>query len=396
MIAVGGMRQYGYAGAADRIARKFVDTVADDFAAHGTIVEKYDVRRRTSDLGAGIRFGYAANQIGFGWTNAVVLELIAGLDRTTTAPRAPPFAPLVRLGAGPILSPQGDGFEAAGVFNPAVIRRGRDYVMLYRAQDRAGVSRLGYATSPDGLRFTRHPEPLFVPAADYERRGVEDPRLVEIDGTYYLTYTAYDGTDAQLALATSTDLETWQRRGVILPANRGRWNVHWTKSGAILPEKVNGKYWMYYMADAADGADQLGVAESTDLLHWTESLDAPLLARRPGFFDSRVVEPGPPPIVTDKGILLIYNGADDRLVYSTGWALFDRRDPTKVIARSDRPVFEAQQPWERVGQVPNVVFVEGLVRDGARWLVYYGAADKYIGVATTGPAAPVPSRTPVR
>jgi predicted GH43/DUF377 family glycosyl hydrolase len=387
MISVGGLRRYGYGQAADRIAGAFIGTVADDFAAHGTIVEKYDVRRRTSDLGVGIRFGYAANQVGFGWTNAAVLELLAGLGTTAAAPRAPPFADWVRLGSGaPILSPRGDGFEAAGVFNPAVIRRGPEYVMLYRAQDRAGVSRLGYATSTDGLTFRRRAVPVLLPEAKYEQHGVEDPRLVEIDGQYYLTYTAYDGTDAQLALATSADLQHWERRGVILPANRGRWNVHWTKSGAILPLKVNGKYWMYYMADAASGADQLGVAESTDLLHWTESLDAPLLARRPGFFDARVVEPGPPPIVTDEGILLVYNGADDRLVYSTGWALFDRHDPTKVIARSDRPVFEAERPWERIGQVPNVVFVEGLVREGRRWLLYYGAADKYIGVASTGPA----------
>ena len=77
----------------------------------------------------------------------------------------------------------------------------------------------------------------------------------------------------------------------------------------------------------------------------------------------------------------MYNGADDRLVYSTGWALFDVRDPTKLIARSERPVFEPERPWERVGQVPNVVFVEGLVQDGRRWLAYYGAADKYIGAA---------------
>jgi predicted GH43/DUF377 family glycosyl hydrolase len=306
----------------------------------------------------------------------------------TPGPSRPaPLAEWVRLGGGePILSPRGEGFEAAGVFNPAVIRRGREYVMLYRAQDRAGVSRLGYATSRDGLMFTRRADPILVPEADYERRGVEDPRLVAIDGKYWLTYTAYDGTDAQLALASSTDLLKWRRHGVILPANRGRWNVHWTKSGAILPTRINGRYWMYYMADAANGADQLGVAESTDLLHWTESLDAPLLARRPGFFDARVVEPGPPPILTDRGILLIYNGADERLVYSTGWALFDRRDPTKLIARSDRPMFKAERDWERIGQVPNVVFVEGLVRDGARWLVYYGAADKYIGVVATGPS----------
>jgi predicted GH43/DUF377 family glycosyl hydrolase len=292
------------------------------------------------------------------------------------------LGPWTRIGSdAPILSPHGDGFEAAGVFNPAVIRRNGEFVMLYRAQDRAGVSRLGYASSTDGIHFMSRPDPILAPEAPYERRGVEDPRLVSIDGTYYLTYTAYDGRDAQLALATSRDLEHWTRRGVILPANRGRWNVHWTKSGAILPQKINGRYWMYYMADAAGGSDQLGVAESVDLLHWTESLDAPLLRRRPGYFDARVVEPGPPPVMTDAGILLVYNGADERLVYSTGWALFDRRDPTRVLQRSDQPVFRPERPWELAGQVPNVVFVEALVRDGGRWLAYYGAADKYVGVA---------------
>ena len=83
--------------------------------------------------------------------------------------------------------------------------------------------------------------------------------------------------------------------------------------------------------------------------------------------------PGPPPLMTPEGILLVYNGADDRLVYRTGWALFDRNDPTRVLARSDTPIFVPERPWELVGQVPNVVFVEGLVREGTRWLFYYGA-----------------------
>ena len=110
-----------------------------------------------------------------------------------------------------------------------------------------------------------------------------------------------------------------------------------------------------------------------------------ILGRRPGMFDSRVVEPGPPPMMTPEGILLVYNGADDRLVYRTGWALFDRHDPTRVIARSARPIFEPERGWELAGQVPNVVFVEGLVRDGDRWLFYYGGADKHIGVAGSRP-----------
>ena len=136
------------------------------------------------------------------------------------------------------------------------------------------------------------------------------------------------------------------------------------------------------MADAKDARDQTGIAYSTDLITWTEALDQPVLPRRPGRFDSRVVEPGPPPILTPDGVLLIYNGADDRLVYRTGWALFDRNDPTRLLARSDQPLFEPVTDWEKVGQVPNVVFVEGLVVEPGRWLVYYGAADKYIGVAS--------------
>jgi predicted GH43/DUF377 family glycosyl hydrolase len=295
----------------------------------------------------------------------------------------PPFGTWTRLNGGePILVPHGSGFEAAGVFNPAVIKDGERYVMLYRAQDAKGTSRLGMAVSRDGIRFAREGEPALAPEAEYERGGgVEDPRLVKIGTTFYLTYTAYDGKNAQLALATSPDLRRWTRRGVIMPANVGRWNVKWTKSGAILTEPVGGRYWMYYMADAAAGSDQMGVAYSTDLLRWTEALDRPVLGRRPGRFDSRVVEPGPPPVMLPEGILLVYNGADDRLVYRTGWALFDRHDPTRVIARSDGPIFEPQRGWELSGQVPNVVFVEGLVREGKRWLFYYGGADKHVGVA---------------
>ena len=293
-----------------------------------------------------------------------------------------PFTEWKRATTQPILSPRESGFDAAGAFNPAVIKKDGKFVMLYRAQDAKKTSRLGYAISNDGIHFTAHPEPVLSPEAEYEKDGgVEDPRLVEIGGTYYLTYTGYNTKDAQLCLATSKDLLHWDRKGVIMPAKQGRWNTGWTKSGAILTQKIKGKYWMYYMADVRDKPDQTGIAYSDDLIHWTEALDQPVLQRRAGFFDSRVVEPGPLPIMTKDGILLIYNGADDKLVYKTGWALFDKTDPTKVIARSDKPFFAPETEWEKVGQVPNVVFVEGLVRDGKRWLFYYGGADKHIGVA---------------
>jgi beta-1,2-mannosidase len=254
--------------------------------------------------------------------------------------------------------------------------------MLYRAQDKVGTSRLGYAESTDGIRFTRRPQAVLSPETDYEKDGgVEDPRLVKFGDTYYLTYTGYNMKDAQICLATSRDLVHWDRKGVILPAYKGNWNVAWTKSGAIVPEKIDGKYWMYFLGTSSDKTDQMGLAHSTDLLHWTEATRMPVLPRRPGKFDSRVVEPGPPPTLTSEGIVLYYNGADDQLVYRTAVAVFDRRDPRKVIYRSDQPIFQPELDWEKIGQVPNVVFVEGMAERNGRQFFYYGAADKYVGVA---------------
>lgn len=304
---------------------------------------------------------------------------------------AVPFGKWRRASREPILAPQGGGFESAGVFNPAVVPKDGDFVMLYRAQDSKGTSSLGYATSPDGIHFTRRPEPVLIAAAPYEKGGgVEDPRIVQMGDTYVLTYTGYnnldgrgpEGKDAQLCLATSRDLTHWTRGGVILPAYQGRWNVGWTKSGAIVPEKINGNYWMYYLGEDGERRHPMGLASSVDLIHWNDATDQPALAARAGRFDSRVVEPGPPPLVLPDGIFLIYNGADDRLVYRTGWALFDKNDPRRLLDRSDQPIFRPERPWEKVGQVPNVVFVEGLIRQPSRWLFYYGGADKYIGVAT--------------
>jgi predicted GH43/DUF377 family glycosyl hydrolase len=285
-------------------------------------------------------------------------------------------------GGNPIMAPKGDGFESAGVFNPAVVKKDREYVMLYRAQDKDGTSRLGYAHSTDGIHFVRRSEPVLVPETDYEKDGgVEDPRIVRIGITYFLTYTSYNKKDAQLCLATSKDLIHWERKGIIMPAYEGRWNMGWPKSGAILTQKIKGRYWMYFLGDSAKDVHETGVAYSYDLIHWTEALDEPLVRPRPGYFDAKVVEPGPPPIMTPEGILLIYNGADERSVFATGWVLFDKNDPTKVIARSDTPIFTVKQEWEKVGQVPNVVFVEGAVQQGNRWLFYYGGADQFVGVA---------------
>lgn len=315
-------------------------------------------------------------------TMALLLLLAALGGMTIAASEKVPFGRWQRAAEAPILSPQGTTWESAGTFNPAVVMHDGKFVMLYRAQDAAGTSRLGYAESADGIHFARRAEPVLSPEAAYEKDGgVEDPRLQKFGESYYLTYTGYNKKDAQLCLATSQDLIHWERKGVILPAYKGNWNRGWTKSGAIVPEKIDGKYWMYWLGTDADQANPMGIAYSTDLLHWTDSTETPVLPKRAGKFDSRVVEPGPPPILTASGIVLIYNGADDRLVYRTGIAVFDRKDPRKLLYRTDQPVFAPEKEWEKVGQVPNVVFVEGMARQGNRWLFYYGGADKHVGVA---------------
>jgi len=309
---------------------------------------------------------------------------LCGASLVLAAPAAKlPFGAWRRASETPVISPQGAGWESAGTFNPAVVKTAEDkFVMLYRAQDKKGTSRLGYAESEDGIHFTRRAGPVLSPETDYEKDGgVEDPRLQKFGDTYYLTYTGYNTKDAQLCLATSKDLIHWDRKGVILPAYKGNWNVAWTKSGAIVPEKIGGKYWMYWLGTTPDKTDEMGLSYSDDLIHWTEATKTPVLPRRPGKFDSRVVEPGPPPILTSAGIVLVYNGADDKLVYRTGVAVFDRADPRKVISRTDEPIFGPEKEWEKVGQVPNVVFVEGMVRLGGKFLFYYGGADKFVGVA---------------
>ena len=299
-----------------------------------------------------------------------------------TAPRVSPHLRIraERLQQTPLISPAGEDEAAAGTFNPAAVRLKNDIVLLYREQDENGTSRIAYASSPDGVHFKVAADPVLVPEKAYEKDGgVEDPRVVKIGDLFYMTYTAYNLHDAQLCLAVSKDLIHWDRKGILLPAYKGKWNVGWTKSGAIVPEKVQGRYWMYYLGTGADKRDYMGLASSLDLIHWTDATNQPILERHPGDWDSRVMEPGPPPIVTSKGILLFYNGADENMVYSTGWVLFDRNDPRVVLARAEQPFIRPELAWEREGQVGNVIFTEGLIEDKDNLLLYYGGADKYVG-----------------
>ena len=279
------------------------------------------------------------------------------------------FLPFERHGAEPILAPDPDvGFERAAVYNPAVVYEDGLFYMIYRAEDTHDryVSRLGLAFSTDGIRFRRHENnPIVDNDRPGEERGCEDPRVVKIGETFYMTYTAWDGSKVDLALAESHDLINWTKRGTIIPG---------TKSGAILAEPVSGRYVMYF------GDTNIWMATSEDLLHW-EVRAEPVLTPREDAFDSVLVEPGPPPVVTREGILLIYNSSDGKR-YNVGQALLSKDDPAKVIDRLDKPCLSPELAWEKWGKVNHVVFAEGLVRRGETWYLYYGGADKCVGLAT--------------
>jgi len=297
-------------------------------------------------------------------------------------------------------------WDEKDVFNPAaVVRKGKVF-LLFRAEDKigkyAGTSRIGLAVSDDGIHFTKMKDPVFYPDNDSLKifeweGGVEDPRVVETeDGTYVMTYTAYDGTTARLLLATSTDLIHWDKRGTVL---QGDFKNTWSKSGAIVARregtkiiatKVDGKYWMYF------GDTDLFLASSADLIHWTpleeNSQLKSVLKPRKGYFDSRLVESGPYALLTEKGIVLIYNGMnlDDggdptitKGAYCAGQALFDKNDPSKVIDRLEKSFLKPDKPYEITGQVNQVCFVEGLVPFNGKWFLYYGTADSRIAVAVS-------------
>jgi len=294
-------------------------------------------------------------------------------------------------------------WEAKDVFNPTALIRNDTLFMLYRAEDTVGIyngtSRIGLAWSTDGVNFTRNSTPIFYPDHDsnyiYEwEGGIEDPRIVQNQEGYVLTYTSYDGELARLCVATSKDLLNWEKHGPVFDKNL------WSKSGSIVsdyasgtPEAkmINGKYWMYW------GDTDIFLATSDDLISWDPLMDSnnaiiPILSPRKEMFDSRLVEPGPPAMITDQGILLIYNGMNYSIeeggdpdlaegTYSGGQALFDVKDPSKLMERSSHYFITPEQPYEILGQIGNVCFVEGLVRYKERWFLYYGTADSKIAVA---------------
>jgi predicted GH43/DUF377 family glycosyl hydrolase len=321
---------------------------------------------------------------------------------------------------GIILTKTDSAFEAEGVLNPAVIKVNDTIHLFYRAVAKENYSTIGYCklTSPL-LVQSRNIAPLLYAEADYEQHGLEDPRIVLIDGLYYLTYTAYDGVNALGALATSIDLITWQKHGIIVPqitydeffslANGAndegkkyeRYNsfqksdddeskkLIWDKNFVLFPRKINSKF--YFMHRIRPEIQIVVEVESLNSLtneFWKDYFI--------NFKNYVVLSPkyqhelsyigcGCPPIETELGWIVIYHGVRDSIkgyIYSACAALLDLHNPRIEIARLPYPLFFPEKSWELKGEVNNVCFPTGVVLENELLYIYYGAADERIAVAS--------------
>jgi len=363
----------------------------------------------------------------------VLLAISCRLFAQQPISRLPDWAlgPFVRPpGLNPIISPDTNSrfydpmqqklldWESNDTFNPAAAVKDSKVYVLYRAEDRSGVgighrtSRIGLAESRDGISMKRMKEPVLFPGSDDQQEfewtgGCEDPRVaVTEDGTYLMLYTQWNKKTPRLGSATSKDLVHWKKHGpVFQDAFNGRFHNIPSKSASVLTTlkdgqlritKYKGKYWMYW------GEYHVYAATSDNLVDWEPVVDEKgalkaLISPRKGYFDSNLTECGPPAILTDKGIVLLYNGKNlggkDRDTnytansYCAGQMLFSKDDPTKFITRLDQPFMVPAEPFEKSGQYPaGTVFIEGLVYFKGRYLLYYGCADSRVAVAVYDPA----------
>ncbi|PKP01919.1 MAG: pesticidal protein Cry7Aa [Bacteroidetes bacterium HGW-Bacteroidetes-6] len=311
-------------------------------------------------------------------------------------------------------------FENDGVLNPAVYQDGDTIHLFYRAVKEGNFSTIGYCQldGPTTIR-ERSNKPILVPEFDYESHGVEDARIVKIDDLYYLTYTAYDGVNAQGALAISTDLVHFEKRGIIVapvsyvefvfllesaPRVKKKYyrnhlfyyqadNIKtkillWDKNVIFFPRRINNK--LYFLHRVRPGIQLVCVEELSELTHewWRKyymSLPDHIVMDPKYKHESQYIGGGCPPIETDEGWLLIYHGVertDKGFVYSACAALLDLEDPSIELARLPYPLLSPERDWELTGTINNVVFPTGTALFGDKLFIYYGAADERIACAS--------------
>lgn len=311
-------------------------------------------------------------------------------------------------------------FENDGVLNPAAIREGEYVHIFYRAVRKGNYSSIGYCKLKGPITVLERSEaPILIPQFEYESHGVEDPRIVKIDNLYYLTFTTYDGINAMGALATSTDLIHWERKGLIVPqfsyeefqrlaecngplnekykryhhynnvlSNPDKKMFIWDKNVLFFPRRINGKLHFLHRI-----RPDIQITAVTDLQELTKEfwenyflhLDENIVLQPKHEHEVSYIGAGCPPIETAHGWLLIYHGVHDTpegYVYSACAALLDLENPQKEITRLPYALFKPEYEWELNGEVNNVVFPTGAALFDDTLYIYYGAADEQIATAS--------------
>lgn len=322
---------------------------------------------------------------------------------------------------GIVLTKTENTFENEGVLNPALIKVGDTIHMFYRAVTKDNYSTIGYCklSSPMVVE-SRNNTAILFPQAEYEFQGLEDPRIVEIEGIYYLSYTAFNGVNALGALATSTDLVNWEKHGIVVSQityeefkhfTESEGSIHdkyvrfndyqkshdkqdrkiflWDKNLIFFPRKIDNKVCFFHRIKP-DIQIVVGVEKLEDLTvefwqNYFTRFDEYLVLSPKYDHEVSYIGSGCPPIETEDGWVLIYHGVHDTIkgyVYSACVALLDLNNPQKELARLPYPLFYPEKEWELKGEVNNVCFPTGTILEGDVLYIYYGAADERIAVAT--------------
>lgn len=300
-------------------------------------------------------------------------------------------------------------WEKDGVFNPGVIVENNQVHIIYRGINCENYSRLGYLRLRNEKEIEKFEYPIISPTEIYEKQGIEDPRITKISDTYFLTYTAYDGKNARIAVAESKNLINFKKLGVVSPnitfleaiyisqtdryrdfwlrqvREKGENVIIWDKDGCLFPEKINGKYALLHRIEPDIQIvyfdDFFQLKDKDFWIEYFSKIEENIVMKPKYKWEKEKIGAGAPPIKTDFGWLLLYHGVDENRVYRAGLSLLDIENPKKEIARLPFPLFEPDYEWEREGNVCNVVFPTGaFIKDGILY-IFYGCADKRIGCA---------------
>lgn len=282
----------------------------------------------------------------------------------------------------PILTVDDWPYPCNSVFNCGAVKFNDEYLLLVRVEDHRGMSHLTVARSSNGISDWKiDPQPTLMPSPEThpeEIWGIEDPRITRMEemDLWAVCYTAYSRGGPLVSLATTRTFKTFDRFGPVMPPE--------DKDAALFPVRFDGRWAMIHRPVGAGMGAHIWISFSPDLKHWGDHRIV-IRAREGGWWDANKIGLSPPPLETPEGWLILYHGVRHTAggaIYRLGLALLDKKKPTKVLRRSREWIFGPKEPYEKEGDVQDVVFPAGWILENDRLMIYYGGADSCIALAT--------------